>query len=271
MRCGAAVWCAIWLNTFATNLKPNIKEDYQGVVKRYIESAPIGRRLDKLTPADVQAWVNDLAKQVAPQTVRNAHAWLHKALEVAVRNNYIARNVASHTELPPVPKPDIHPLNVQRALALLTVCEGHCWAALYGLAINLGLREGELLGLTWPAIDFARGTIRIFQQLRRAKLSDDAEVGRAFILQATKTKAGERTLTLDADLVHVLRAHQRSRPRSASALGMRGKILGAIWSLPAKPAHRSMPRACWITFVRCSKQPNCQRSDFMISGTPLRR
>ena len=77
-----------WLETFATNLKPNIREDYAFVIKRYIEPASIAkRRLDKLTPAEVQAWVNDLAQKIAPQTVRNAHARLHKALEVAVRNN----------------------------------------------------------------------------------------------------------------------------------------------------------------------------------------
>ncbi len=93
-------WCAIWLETFATNLKPNIKEDYAFVIKRYVEPASIAkRRLDKLTPAEVQAWVNDLAKKIAPQTVRNAHARLRKALEVAVRNNYMQRNVASGIKL----------------------------------------------------------------------------------------------------------------------------------------------------------------------------
>jgi hypothetical protein len=83
-----AEWCTTWLTTFATNLMPNIRDDYHGIIKRYIEGAPIGkRRLDKLTPAEVQAWVNDLSKKVKPKTVRNAHARLHKALEVAVRNN----------------------------------------------------------------------------------------------------------------------------------------------------------------------------------------
>jgi integrase len=219
-----AEWCAIWLDTFATNLKPNIKEDYQGVVKRYIESVPLGRRrLDKLTPADVQAWVNDLAKQVAPQTVRNAHARLHKALEVAMRNNYVVRNVASHTELPSVPKPEIQPLNVVQALALLAVVEGHRWGALYRLAINLGMREGELLGLTWPAIDFERGTIRIFQQLRRVKIKDHPAGVRGFVLQTTKTKAGERTLKLDDDLLDVLRNHQAQQAEERTALGEQWK------------------------------------------------
>lgn len=74
-------WCAIWLDSFATNLKPNIREDYQSVIRRYIDSASIGKRkLEKLTPAEVQAWVNELSKKIAPQTVRNAHARLHKAL-----------------------------------------------------------------------------------------------------------------------------------------------------------------------------------------------
>src|SRR5204862_413030 len=67
--------------------------------------------------------------------------------------------------------------------------------------------------------DFARGTIRIFQQLRRAKVTDDADAGRKFILQATKTRAGERTLTLGADLLRVLRAHQALQAEERERLG----------------------------------------------------
>ncbi len=213
-------WCAIWLETFATNLKPNIKEDYAFVIKRYVEPASIAkRRLDKLTPAEVQAWVNDLAKKIAPQTVRNAHARLHKALEVAVHNNYMQRNVASGTELPPIARAEIHPLNFQQVLVFLDAVEGHRWAALYRLAINLGMREGELLGLVRPALDFEAGTIRIFQQLRRAKLQQDGE--REFFLQVTKTKAGERTLQLDDDLLDILQAHLAHQDEERALLGDR--------------------------------------------------
>jgi integrase len=196
-------WCQTWLETFAINLKPNIKADYAGVIRRTIASAPIGRRrLDQLTPADVQAWVNDLAKKVAPQTVRNAHARLHKALAVAVRQRYVARNVADDTELPPVRRKPIYPLDFEQAAALLDAVDGHRWAALYRLAINLGLREGELLGLTWEVLDFKAKTLRIDQQLQR--------VDGAFVLQTTKTKAGERVLMLDDDLIAVLRTHWKN-------------------------------------------------------------
>jgi integrase len=211
-------WCTTWLDTFAPNLKPNVREDYEGVIKRYIDGDTIGkRRLDKLTPTEVQAWVNRLATRVAPQTVRNAHARLHKALEVAVKNNYVPRNVASSTELPSLPKTDIQPLNFEQVQKLLDTVEGHRWSALYRLAVNLGMREAELFGLTWPAIDFERGTLRIFQQLRRARPEKGA--AREFILQTTKTKAGERTLRLDEDLLEVLREHKLNQDEERALLG----------------------------------------------------
>ncbi|NJM05579.1 site-specific integrase [Candidatus Gracilibacteria bacterium] len=220
-------WCATWLTTFATNLKPNICDDYYGVVRRYITNAPIGkRRLDKLTPADVQAWVNELSTRMQPKTVRNAHARLHKALEVAVRNSYVARNVASKIELPPVPTPDIQPLDVRQVQALLAAVAAHRWYALYRLAVNVGMREGELFGLTWPAIDFERGTVRIHQQLQRARKAGKQDAPREFILQPTKTKAGERTLKLDSDLVAVLRQHKTNQEEERA---LRGERWRAPW------------------------------------------
>ncbi len=229
-----AQWCQMWLETFAINLKLNIKADYAGIIRRTITNAPIGRRrLDQLTPADVQAWVNDLATKVAPQTVRNAHARLHKALAVALRQRYIARNVADDTELPTVRRKPIHPLDFDQAAALLSEVDGHRWAALYRLAINLGLREGELLGLTWDAIDFKANAIRVDQQLQR--------VDGAFVLQTTKTKAGERVLTLDDDLIAVLRVHWRNmvEERLLSGPAWKDKLNLVFVSETGGPIHVS--------------------------------
>lgn len=215
-----AEWCLTWLTTFATNLKPNIRDDYHGILRRYIDGSSIGkRRLDKLTAAEVQAWVNELNTRVKPKTVRNAHARLHKALEVAVRNGYIARNVASKTELPQIPSRQIHPLDVNQVKALLKVVEHHRLYALYRLAVNLGMREGELFGLTWSAINFERGTLRIHQQLQRARKDGKQNGPKAFILQPTKTKAGERTLKLDDDLIEVLRTHKANQDEERALLG----------------------------------------------------
>jgi integrase len=210
-------WCATWLETFAINLKPNIKEDYEGVIRRYITNEPIGKRkLNKLTPAEVQAWVNLLSTRVAAQTVRNAHARLHKALAVAVRQRYIPRNIADDIELPQVRTPPIAPLDFRQVLALLKAVEGKRWAPLYRLAVNLGMRQAEILGLTWEAIDLEVGMLRVFQQLKRVK--GDGEK-REFVLQSTKTKAGERILQLDPTLAAMLREHRRVQEEEKALRG----------------------------------------------------
>jgi integrase len=216
-----AQWCQTWLEAFAINLKPNIKEDYAAVIRRYIADAPIGRRrLSQLTPADVQAWVNALSTKVAPQTVRNAHARLHKALVVAVRQRYIARNVADGIELPSGRPPPIKPLNFEQACALLAAVDGHRLAAVYRLAINLGMRQGVILGLTWDVLDLDAGTIRVDRQLRRVRNGKET---RMFVLQTTKTRAGERVLQLDEDLMAVLREHRRVQQEEAALRGKQWK------------------------------------------------
>src|SRR4029453_13614695 len=107
------------------------------VIKRYIEPDVIGkRRLSKLTLAEVQAWVNRLSTRVAPQTVRNAHARLRKALAVAVRHGYIARNGAVGSETPKVRPLPIQPFDFAQTRALLGALERHRWYALYRLAVN---------------------------------------------------------------------------------------------------------------------------------------
>jgi len=213
-------WCDTWLETFAINLKPKIKEDYAAVVRRYIKGTKLGRRkLGQLTPADVQAWVNTLNTRIGAQTVRNAHARLHKALAVAVRQRYIAKNPADEIELPSVRTPPIQPLDFEQAQALLAVLKGHRWETLYWLAINLGMRQGELLGLTWDALNLEVGTLRVFQQLQRIK---HPAGGKMFVLQTTKTKAGDRVLQLDVDLVALLREHRRIQAEEAA-------LRGATW------------------------------------------
>lgn len=98
--------------------------------------------------------------------------------------------------------------------------KGHRWEALSWLALNLGMRQGELLGLTWDALNLDAGTLRVFQQLQRVR---QAAGGKAFVLQTTKTKAGDRLLQLDLDLVALLREHQRVQAEEAPLRGVTWK------------------------------------------------
>jgi integrase len=211
-------WWQLWLDHFASNLKPHIREDYRGIGRRYVEGTKLGKtRLRALTFAAVQAWVNELGKSLKPQTVKNAHARLRKALNVAKRKGYVDRNVAEGVELPSAGQIEaadlmaIQPYTFDQAVALLTTLAGNRWLALYRLAINLGLRQAELLGLTWDCVDLEKGTITVQQQLRRVAEAGAAKgSAKTWQLLPPKTTAAKRTLRLDPALVDVLRLHRKN-------------------------------------------------------------
>jgi integrase len=148
--------------------------------------------------------------------VRNAQARLHNALAVAVRQRYIPRNIADDIELPQVRTPPITPLDFNQVVKLLKALEEKRWALLYRLAVNLGMRQAEILGLTWEAIELEAGTLRVFQHLKRVRGSGEK---REFVLQSTKTKAGERILQLDPTLVAMLREHRRIQEEEKALRG----------------------------------------------------
>jgi integrase len=71
---------------------------------------------------------------------------------------------------------------------------------LWRLAATTGLRRGELLGLTWLALDLEGGTLRVDQQLIPTR--------GGVTFGPPKSKRSRRTVALDADTVQALRQHQ---------------------------------------------------------------
>jgi integrase len=96
-----------------------------------------------------------------------------------------------------------NPLTADEARQFLTAAQGHRLAALFGLALQTGLRKGELLGLRWEDLDLDGGTASIRRTLQRTRSSGLAGL-------PTKTISSERHIALPASCVTSLRA-QRQR------------------------------------------------------------
>jgi integrase len=73
----------------------------------------------------------------------------------------------------------------------------------YVLALVLGLRKGEILGLTWGALDFEHGELAVTHQLQRAS--------KELLHRETKTDASDDTLPLPSIVVAALEQRRREQ------------------------------------------------------------
>jgi integrase len=121
---------------------------------------------------------------------------------------------------------EIQPLTDEQARALLDEVKGDRLEALVSVALALGLRIGEALGLVWQHIDLKRGTVTIAQALERsggdAVVRKRLNVQRRDLLkqfseapdQETRRQLMERLKTVRAELKPVRQTLHFNEPKS---------------------------------------------------------
>lgn len=162
-------WLEIWLKEYSANLKPMTLQTYSEQVKNHI-IPELGRiKLKDLKTHMIQRFYNSMAtgeKPLSAKTIKNIHGVLHKALHQAVSNNLIRDNPATACVLPKVQKSEIKPLEPQEIHRVLQEAEDDDYRNIITVALFTGMRQGELLGLSWDCIDFESGVITVKQQLQ---------------------------------------------------------------------------------------------------------
>src|ERR671911_710401 len=202
-----------WLNDSGRgSVRLSTYERHEQIVRLHLKPA-LGRvKLTKLTPAHVQGLYRDkLDSGLTPATVQKIHAVLHKALAQALKWNMIPRN-AAHSVKAPRPAPEeMHPLSPDEARRLIEAVRGDKLEALYVLAAQTGMRQGELLALKWEDVDLNRGVVHVRRTLVRSR-------GR-IALGEPKTKNSRRPVDLTSVAVEALKTHLEQQLEDIERLG----------------------------------------------------
>ena len=192
-----------WLTqSVRPRVRPLTAAGYSVNVRKHIVPT-LGRiRLDRLTPQNVQELLNDrLAVGLSAKTVRYVHQVLRTALGMAVRWDMVDRNVATLVDPPRGKRPRVRTLGPDEARRFLDSVHGHRLEALYSVALALGLRQGEALGLRWQDVDLAGGVVSVRHQLQRIETK--------LTLVEPKTERSRRTLVMPPSIVERLREHSK--------------------------------------------------------------
>lgn len=130
-------------------IAPRTYDDYAETVNHHVVPHIGHVVLAKLTPQDVQRMIAGVTKSISPQMAVRCRRTLRAALTRAMKWGYIARNVAALTDAPKVVQREMTALAPTDARKLLAAVHGERLEALYTVALALGLRQGEALGLRW--------------------------------------------------------------------------------------------------------------------------
>lgn len=162
-------WIKIWLKEYQGSKKPLTVKNYTCTIEKHVIPALGNVELRKLNNLMIQRFYNNLCSgehPLSPKTVKNIHGILHKALDQAVKAGELKSNPADNCVLPKQVKPEIKPLEPEEITRFLSNLDGEPYKNLFLTAFFTGMRQGELLGLSWDRIDFESGIIEIRQQLQ---------------------------------------------------------------------------------------------------------
>lgn len=207
-------WMDIWLQDYTGNVKPATYSAYEEHVRVHIKPYLGDIQLMKLAPHMVQRVYNMLIREkgLSPKSVKNIHGVLHRAVEQAKKLGYLKENPLEAVIVPRVEKKQIKAMEDNDMVSFLQAIKGTRYELVLFVTAFTGLRQGEVLGLTWDCVNFENNTLLINKQHNRVK--GDTEF-RFSSLKNDKI----RVLTVATDVMDALRKQQRLQKQWALEAG----------------------------------------------------
>jgi integrase len=149
---------------------------------------------------------------LAPKTVRNIHAMIHRALVDAVAWRYIAYNPVSNIKPPKRPRKRRMVWSPDQIQAFLMSVQRDRFAALFLLELTTGIRRGQICGLKWSAVDLDAGEITVHD-------SRVVVAGHARDKAGGKTENADQTISIDRATAAALRRWRERQDGEREFLG----------------------------------------------------
>lgn len=200
-------WFYIWINNIVSGLAPNTVRNYRERYKHNIQPVIGKMRITDVKPLHCKAVLTRMYADYAGSTIKQVYIVMGALLKSALMNDVIPKhpmNGVMYTK-PARAASDIHYLTVEeQRIFLETAKRSHNYYQ-YALILETGLRMGELIGLTWDAIDWEKRTLTVNKTL---EYRHDAGYWRA---GPPKTQQSYRTIPLTNRAYDILKTLYDSR------------------------------------------------------------
>lgn len=212
---------AAWLERKKLKVKPKTLFDYSRYCQRFIVPVLGEQKMREIKLPTVNAFYALLVKNgCTVEVVRHTHRVLYAIFADAVRQGHLPTNPVQYAD---VPAKEQNPEKIKIFSAaeyetFIQASYSSSFGVLYRLAIITGMRQGELLGLTWRNMELERGEIRVIQQLSRY-----GQNGSRFEFAPLKTAYSKRTLKIGSQLIDMLKQHSTEQQEYKQLMGSKWK------------------------------------------------
>ena len=216
-------FCEEWFEEYAKiNLRNTTYERLLQLRGRVYKA--IGHlRMDKITPRQIQAFVNTLAKDganektgkpLAPKTIRHNLSLISDVFSYAVKMGVVSDNPCTKVTVPKAEQKEKKIYTVEEVTKFLNLLENESlkYRVFFNIAVYSGFRRGELLGLEWKDIDFENNVISV----RRTSCYTSKK---GTYTDATKTRKSQRTIKFPQEIMNMLRAFKEEQDAEVLRLG----------------------------------------------------
>lgn len=200
-------WYSVWMDTCKKNCRASTKETY-ALHYRRIKAALGWRKLTSLNLVIMQQALNELDSD---NRRKNSKKILVDMLDKAIDSDLLVKNVAKqlNTVISKEEKKERRVLTRKETEIFLTAAEGTFYCNLYVVALETGMRIGELMGLQWSDIDFNKKVLRVRRSL--CYFSKDGKY--IFEWHDTKTHNSKRLIPLTKKAIAVLKQQKLVRQK----------------------------------------------------------
>jgi integrase len=197
-------WLKDWYATHCEDWRPSTQRVYRIAIDQWLVPVLGTVRLEQLKPATIQRWVNKATEDGASEKVRIAHNVLRSAMAWAMTQRVLTFNPASLVKVPrPVHRRAV-PLSADQARKLLEFAGDDRLGGMFVLSLTLGLRIGEVSGLSWNDVDLDGHVLKVRQQVQSLGMG-------MLSLAPLKTASSRRTLSLPTLAVDALKARRKAQ------------------------------------------------------------
>jgi integrase len=214
-----------------------------------------------------------------PGRVHQVHRTIRAALNEAKRRRYISENPAELARAPKVDEEEVEPCSVEEVHSILAEAATNRNGARWAIALALGLRQGEALGLMWSDLDLKAGTLIVRRSRLRPRWKHGcaSPCGHKFgghcpdrvPLRAetagTKSKAGKRGMGLPDEIGALLKRHRKAQAAERETAADLWTETDYVFTTPTGAPLN--PRTDYTEWKRSWSAPACPNGDYTMHDT----